>query len=398
MEKAKIDSVQLLALILLYEIGVSFALNLASDAGKNAWIAVLISMCIGVILFLLYFQLWKLYPDELPSTYTNKIVGNFFGKIITFLYIVYFLYISSNILRNFGDLLLSFSYQYTPLSVVNGMMMVVVIYACYKGIETIARTAEISSMIFYTLLVIALILIAVADIFEFENLQPLFRDNWAATFKTVFTQTIFVPFGEVVTFLYILPYVNDKKKVPIMGVVAIIITGLNLALIVSINIAVLSATYAQVIPFPLLRTIQLISIADFIERLDVLFLMAIFIGAFFKLLVYVYVALIASTDLFKLKSYKKLIYPFGIIILFMSMTIASNISEQIQEGLKVIPLYLQFPFQVIIPILLLCIGLWKNRNKLRKQRENQQNQNEENNNHSETSEQKENYVGYNLEN
>ena len=148
----------------------------------------------------------------------------------------------------------------------------------------------------------------------------------------------------------------------------------------------------------LLRTIQLISIADFIERLDVLFLMAIFIGAFFKLLVYVYVALIASTDLFKLKSYKKLIYPFGIIILFMSMTIASNISEQIQEGLKVIPLYLQFPFQVIIPILLLCIGLWKNRNKLRKQRENQQNQNEENNNHSETSEQKENYVGYNLEN
>ena len=34
MEKAKTDSVQLLALILLYEIGVSFALNLASDAGK----------------------------------------------------------------------------------------------------------------------------------------------------------------------------------------------------------------------------------------------------------------------------------------------------------------------------------------------------------------------------
>ncbi len=50
-------------------------------------------------------------------------------------------------------------------------------------------------------------------------------------------------------------------------------------------------------------------------------------------------------------------------VLFLSMVIASNYSEHIEEGLKIFPLYAQLPFQIILPVLLLIIAFIKNRKK-----------------------------------
>ena len=110
MEKAKIDQFQLFVLIILFETGTSFAIPLAAGAGNDAWIAIFISCIFGILLFQVYYQLYALFPNELPSSYFNKILGRFFGNVICFLYLVYFTYISAVVLRDFGDLLLNFAY------------------------------------------------------------------------------------------------------------------------------------------------------------------------------------------------------------------------------------------------------------------------------------------------
>jgi spore germination protein KB len=80
-----------------------------------------------------------------------------------------------------------------------------------------------------------------------------------------------------------------------------------------------------------------------------------------KIAIYYYAAVVGTVDLFKLSNPGKIIFPIGLLILFASGAIASNYSEDIKEGLDVIPIYLHWPFQIIIPGLLLIIAIFKNK-------------------------------------
>jgi spore germination protein KB len=53
----------------------------------------------------------------------------------------------------------------------------------------------------------------------------------------------------------------------------------------------------------------------------------------------------------------------GVIILFLSMVIASNFAEHIEEGLEVMMYSLHLPFMVIIPLLVLIVASIRNRFK-----------------------------------
>lgn len=75
-----------------------------------------------------------------------------------------------------------------------------------------------------------------------------------------------------------------------------------------------------------------------------------------------YIALIATKDLIKLKSYQQVATPYELIVLFFSVAVASNHTALMSNGLKFIPLYLHLPFQVIIPVILLVgVAMLKNR-------------------------------------
>ncbi len=73
--------------------------------------------------------------------------------------------------------------------------------------------------------------------------------------------------------------------------------------------------------------------------------------------------LIGTATLFKIKSPSRLACPLGIIVLFLSITIASNFQEHLYEGLHVARFLLHMPLFSIVPILLLIIAFLKNRKK-----------------------------------
>ena len=49
------------------------------------------------------------------------------------------IYIAARVLRDFGEMLVTFAYQDTPLVIVNAMLMIAAIFAVRKGIEVIAK-------------------------------------------------------------------------------------------------------------------------------------------------------------------------------------------------------------------------------------------------------------------
>ncbi|MFD1065155.1 GerAB/ArcD/ProY family transporter [Oceanobacillus locisalsi] len=360
MEKAKISASQLFILMILFQLSNSLLIPLASHAGRDSWIAILVAAAVSISLFFIYRALYLYYPDRLLTDYTEKVIGKILGRTLAFLYILFFLYSAARVLREFGVMLLSFAFAETPLFVASTLMILVVIYTVYKGIEVIARTGELFFVIMCLLAVFLFLLIAISGLIDTSNVKPVL-ENPPQVLKTVFTETLYVPFGEIIVFTMIFPYLNNRKKLKKTGVSAISITGMVLALTTILNISVLGVPLIERSLFPLLTTIQSIQVGGFLERLDVIFILVLVIGGFFKVSVYTYCAIIGTASLFNIKEPSKLAYPLGLTVLFVSMIIASNYSEHLEEGLKIFPLYVQLPFQIIFPVLLLIIAFFRNR-------------------------------------
>lgn len=363
MEKAKISAYQLFILIVLFELGSALLVPLAIEAKQDAWLAILIGMVGGFCLYLVYYGLYLHYPDLPPTEYLQKIMGSFFGRILAFIYVLYFIYLSARVLRDFGDMLITSFYWETPLFILNTLMVLLVIYTIRKGIEVLARTSELLFALIILLGISVLFLIVVSGIIQISNLEPVLEEGIKPVIKTTFTQTLYFPFGEVIIFSMILPYLNRPEKVKKIGLLAIGFSGLILASVMAINVSVLGVNNITRSPFPLLSTIQTIEVAGFLERLDVYFILISIIGIFFKMCVFFYASVVGTANLFKVKESARLAFPLGLAILILSITIASNFSEHVEEGLHIITLYLHLPFQVIIPTLLLLTAFIKNKKK-----------------------------------
>lgn len=361
MEKAKINGSQLFVLIVLFEMGSAILFGLGGSANQDAWIAILLGLAGGILLFFVYYRLYKFYPDLPLTSYLQKIIGKWLGRFIGVLYIVYFMYIATRVMRDFGDLLTSTVYTNTPLFVVNSLMILTIIYAIHKGIEVIARVGQLYFALIYFLAIIGMLLIVFSGLIHLENLQPILENGWKPVFKTFIRETMTFPFGEMIVFTMLLPFLNEKKKAKLVCLGGMILAGINITLTTVINIAALGVDSFTRSSFPLLNTISKIQIAEFIERLDVFFMLYLVIGGFFKVTIFYYAAVAGAADIFQFKNQRRIVFPIGFIILIASLTIASNFSEHLLEGLKVVPFYLQWPMQIIIPTILLIIAYIKNR-------------------------------------
>lgn len=361
MEKAKISLYQLFVLILLFELGSAILVPLAIDAKQDAWLAILLGMAGGLFLFWVNYRLFLYYPELTPPEYMQKLLGKIVGTIIAFCYIIFFMYTAARVLRDFGEMLLTFAYLETPLFIVNALLMLVIIFAVSKGIEVVARTGELFFVSIYFLAITGFILIVFSGLIDMNNLKPVLEQGIFPIARVVFTQTLYFPFGETIVFSMIFPYITKRKSVKKIGLFAMLLSGINLTITMAINIGVLGVDLASRSQFPLLSTIQSIQVAEFLERLDVFFMISLVICIFFKVSIYFYAAVASTAVIFKIKEPSMLTYPMGMVVLFMSVTIASSYAEHLKEGLKFVTGYLHPFFLVIIPLLLLGIAFLKNR-------------------------------------
>ncbi|WP_160718992.1 GerAB/ArcD/ProY family transporter [Bacillus sp. USDA818B3_A] len=369
MESAKIKAFQLFVLVVLFEMGSAILVGLGAQAKQDAWITVLIGLMGGLGVFLIYYRLYKYYPDLPLTSYVQKIMGKWIGRIIGVAYIIYFLYCAARVLRDFGELLTSTIYTVTPLIVINSLMIFTIIYGIHKGFEVIARVGELFFIIVYMMAFTGFALVLFSGLIHLENLRPILENGWKPVLKTSLTETINFPFGEMVVFTMLLPYLNDSKKAKWVCLGGMILSGINITITAVINVAALGVDIFVRANFPLLSTISKIQLANFIERLDVLFMLYLVIGGFFKISLFFYAAVAGTADIFGYKQQSKLSFPMGAVVLFSSITIASNYAEHIKEGLEIVPIYLHWPFQIILPSMLLIIAFFRNRKKATEKKE-----------------------------
>ncbi|MFB9756944.1 GerAB/ArcD/ProY family transporter [Ectobacillus funiculus] len=360
MEKTKISAIQLFAMMFLFELGSALVVSYGITAKKDAWIATLLGMCGGVILFLIYYSLFRKYPNLPLTGYARKIFGKYVGWIIGLFYVVFLLYDAARNLRDFGELLMSSTLRKTPLLAINILMVLAICYVLYLGIEVLARTAEVFIVILVFIGFTGNLLVFLSGNLDINNLRPVLENGWKPIVMTAFPLLTFFPFGEIIAFTMLLPYLNQPELSKKVGLFAIISSALSLGYTTSLNIAVLGVEKVERSTFPLLSTIGKVNLMEFLQRLDALVVLTLLILMFFKISILFYGAVIGMADLFKLKNHQQILLPAGIILIFLSMAIATNFAEHIEEGQNTAQYFLFPPIMVIIPLVMLFVSMIQN--------------------------------------
>ncbi|PKG25354.1 GerAB/ArcD/ProY family transporter [Niallia nealsonii] len=362
MEKAKISVIQLFAMMFIFEMGTALVVSYGITARKDAWIAILLSMEGGIVLFFIHYLLFRQYPKIPLTGYVRKIFGKYLGWMIGFIYTIYFLYIASRNLRELGDLLVSSTLKETPLIAIIIPLVLAICYVIYMGAEVLARTSEVFIVILFLFGIFGNFFALVSGNVAFHNLLPILENGWKPILTTAFPETIAFPFGEMIVFTMLLPLLNKPKYVKRVGLSVLILSGIILSWTVSLNIAVLGVEVTERATFPTLATVGKINLLDFIQRLDAIIVFTLLITVFFKAAIYLYAAVIGIADLFKLDSHYRIVLPMGVIVIYLSLNMASNFSEHLEEG-KQLSYYLHVPMLMVIPLLLLIVSFIRKRFK-----------------------------------
>lgn len=355
METTKLSPLQFFALLILFQLGTALVVNLGMEAGKDAWIAVLSGMLIGMLLYLGYAFLYAAFPGKLPTQYSRILFGKYLGGAVGIAYSVFYLNKASRDLMDGGLLVFASTLKETPLFIINTMMVLTIVYVLHKGIEVLARTAFILLGVVFLIGITILLLVLFSGILDFSRILPVLGDGIQPVLKSVYRQNYQFPFGEIICFTMVMPFLNNQKAGIRAGLLSVLLSGLILSGTVVITISVLGVEIAERSIFPMLTMVGKASVADFIQRTDILVVMVLIIGDFFKISVYFYAAVMGASDLLQIP-YRKILYPMALIMLFSSLTIARTYSEHVKKGGEV--LFMMDPlFYVGLPAALIVAAL-----------------------------------------
>jgi spore germination protein KB len=322
------------------------------EAKQDAWVSIILVTLFGMASGYILIKLGERFPNQTFVSYSQLIVGKFLGKSITLIYILFFIHINANIIREFSETLTSIFLKNTPILLIIISMVIVAASAVRNGIEVISRVNEI---IFPSIIIFLFIIFSfIIPELDPANLKPVLANGITPVLKGSYPALLF--FAETIILIVIFPTINQPKKSLSSVFKAILFLGIVGIIAIIEIIALFGSIESGNLHLPMLSLIRYIELFDFIERIDVLIMASWFGGGFIKITVFYYCLSISTAEFFDLKSYKPVVLPLGVILTTFSIILYQNINEMSKIIFNVLPPYYIF-IEVGIPLFLLLIAL-----------------------------------------
>jgi spore germination protein KB len=353
----KISNFQLFSLVLLYQIGTTVIFGFSSEAGRAAWIAVLICTTIGILTNYMYLKIYSLNPGLSLVEWYPKQFGKWIGTPISWMYTIQFLYVAGRIIGDLRSLIPNTLLPETPHIVTSIVLILVASYAVFSGIEVIGRLGEFFIPVTTFISILILVLIFSSGLMNIQYLKPYLGRGWKDIWKAVFPLGITQTFGQSIELAMLYPFVNNKNKLTRTVLSATLISGIFISALDFFAVAVLGETMFSRSIFPMFRLVRLTKVGEFLQNLDALNVLLFLTTAFFKICIHLYTGVRGIQQLTYTKSHRVFIIPAAILSLYLGMTMASNSTEHIAAGLKIMPYNLWLPLFYILPMILLIVSL-----------------------------------------
>jgi spore germination protein KB len=356
MKQGKVNALQLIYVIVGFQIGNTLVYGLGGGAKQDSWLVIIVAMLGGFILMFVYSKLSAYYPEDTLLQMIPKIIGKFLAYPFILIYISYFTYLAAKACRDFAEILAATILVKTPMVIVIGSFVALMIYCFRGGVETFGRMGEAVLPVYIMSMVLIWVLLLTVEGFNVNNISPIIGNGVQPILKEVFPTVLTFPFGESIIIMMFFPFLNSKRSVRKIGMAVIFITGILMTINLILVLSVLGPEiYGQQF-FPLLSATRMVTIADFLERFDALVILMMVAGVFFKIGGWLFGAAMGISHLFKLKQTTSVFLGLGTIITPLSLLTASNQIKYNEIGLEFVTKYVHIPLQIAFPILLLSIA------------------------------------------
>ncbi|HHV44419.1 MAG TPA: endospore germination permease [Firmicutes bacterium] len=325
LERGRISGRQLMTIIVLgriVAITVSFPLITGLKPVQDGWLAALISVVLATGFGLWVVKLGNCFRDKTIVEYAIECLGPLFGRIVGLVLLSYVMWDIVMAARFLGDSLTVAIMPETPMVVFIIVTMALAANAARCGLEVFGRMAENSFFVIVVFLV--LIWVLPYSQMDFQRLKPVLSQGPKWLLKPSISAFSF--FTEVIVVGQVLPYLNRREEALKYTLLGIWISGVILVTFAIIIAAVFGAT-ANSLTMPPYSLTRLISIGDFIERVEAMSMGVWLLSSGINLAALLWAFAIGLAQLCNLESYRFLIYPTAALAVPLSLGVFQSIVE-----------------------------------------------------------------------
>lgn len=323
------------------------------SCGSSSLLNIILVSIIAIIFTLIIVKLFKKFSTSDIIDVSEFAGGKPLKIAVNIVLIIYFITISSLLIRNFSEVIHSIYYRTTSIYFLVGIFVFTAAICNFPRDSSIFKANVIITLIM--LLSLLIILLSVLPNIVWQRIFPIFGNG---TY-----QTFFSGLGNIYSFngligLYLLmPLLSEKKDFKKISIISVVI----------ISILLFSATACLLLSLSFSTSIKDVSsiytlitnneFGTFLQHPESLFVFTWIMSIITYLNVVVLFIVKFSQKLFKFKNKKLLLIPISIIIFIIAL-IPKNIL-QARETEEIIYKYITAPLVFIIFPIILAIGNFK---------------------------------------
>ncbi|MGB9867569.1 MAG: GerAB/ArcD/ProY family transporter [Bacillota bacterium] len=314
----KISPYQLVLLLITVVGGSAFFMlpqGAAKHAGRDAWLTPIIASFPAAITVRVVAALAHRYPGRTLAQYSRNILGKYLGSAVGLLVSLFITHVSSVVLREIGEFLVSQIMLDTPLVVFVICVALAAAYAAWHGLEVLARVNQIVLPVgvFSGLCFLCLLLPKV----DFESFLPFLEEGIGRPLRGTLLPTSFrVQLGVLFA---LAPQVSPQESLLKAGGAANIFLAAILTLTVAAVVGVLGEQGAANATFATFMSSELIRYGEFVERLDALIMVLWISLSTLKTAVLLYSSSVMAAHSLGLRSFRPLVWPLALCSVILGL-------------------------------------------------------------------------------
>jgi spore germination protein KB len=350
------EALTLLIVIMSGKIFLSFPRDMVTLGEAAGWFIVLLAGIGSLIGFAFIYLLIRKYPGQNIIEIARVICGPIFGSLIGLIFFLFFLTISSLLLRQFVESFILAILPRTPISVITAGFLILLIYSCLLGIQTISRVAWFFGP--YLLMGLIIILFFSMKRADLQNLLPILGTGPIPLLKSSIPNISI--FSEILLFGLLAPLITKKKKLLGVGIYSLIISmAINTAIVV-IVILVFNYIAAAKQIFPVFQLARFVVLEEFLQRVEAAFVFLWFFTGAIQLSGLFYGAVTSFAQAFRIRDYRPLSFPIAVLIFTLSLLPASMVRAVELNDFIVSNYYPLITFGIPLSLWLVSLILKKN--------------------------------------
>lgn len=326
MRVEKFANRQLLFIMLIIRTTVVIAtLPVLTTAGarQDAWASGFLTFLGLTFLTLVIVGLGICFPRLTVMEISQKLLGTVAGTFTSFIILWSFLHLASMEVRIYTEMIIGGFLPDTPIVFLTSSVVFVALVAAFAGIEVIGRVADLIFPVFIAMLLFSMG--ALLTEAQFFNLQPVL----ARGFVPVMEGSI-VPIAlgaELMVVGMLIPQLTEPRRALRTVFWSMVGSSLVIIAIAVLTVGVLGPDEGLRATFPFFKAIRAIQVSEFLERMEVLVIIAWGLGLFVVLATFIYCGAQGSAQIFKISDYRFLLLPMGVAWVVISIHNFANVFE-----------------------------------------------------------------------